>query len=305
MTPSTIPTFLLYGEDPGDAPAQFGHIETIAARSSLLDWEIGAHRHLHSVQILLVSHGQVSFRCDGRAEDLSGPCFMAIPIGSVHGFHFQPETRGFVLSLSGGFLARGTSPEDPLRRMLTLGASGSIAASATERVDWLCREMLALQTDWRSPSALFLALAEALVRSLEERGAAERPTLPDDARLAGFRRLIEQHLTEHRPVEWFAERLGVSGKTLTRICRRTLDCTPSDLIHARLLLEAQRLLCFTSASVVQVAEDLGFSDPSYFSRFYKRMSGHRPQQDKSGAALATAGDAATQPGVPDALKAST
>ncbi|WP_226634887.1 helix-turn-helix domain-containing protein [Novosphingobium profundi] len=283
MAPGTIPTFLLYGEDLGEIPAQFAHIETIAARSSLLDWEIGAHRHLHSVQILLVSKGQVTFRCDGQVETLQGPCFMAVPIGSVHGFQFQPDTRGYVLSLSAAFVARGSDAQDPLLHMLTHGASGEVAPEAVARVDWLCREMLAIQADWRLPSALFLTLAEALVRSLEAPQSETPPAQSDEARLSAFRQLIELHLTEHRGVEWYAAQMRVSGKTLTRICQRAAGCTPTEMLHARLLLEAQRLLCFTNASVVQVANDLGFSDPSYFSRFYQRLSGRRPQQDKSSA----------------------
>ncbi len=282
----TIPTFLLYGEEPGEGPTPFAHIETIAARSSLLDWEIGAHRHLHSVQILLVSNGQVTFHCDGRTQELEGPCFMAIPIASVHGFQFRPATTGHVLSLSSVFLTRAQGAEDPLLHLLTRGASGRIAPEACARVEWLCAELLAIQHDWRAPSTLFLTLAEALVRSLESPAPTERegPTPADEARLSRLRELVELHLTEHRAVDWYADRLGVSAKTLTRLCRRRLDCTPSELIHARLLLEAQRRLCFTNASVVQVAEDLGFSDASYFSRFYRRMSGHRPRLDKGGGA---------------------
>lgn len=283
MTLSAIPTFLLYGEDLIETPALFAHIETIAARSSLHDWEISAHRHLHSVQILLVSKGQVTFRCDDRIETLDGPCFMAVPIGSVHGFRFRPETIGYVLSLSAAFMARAGGPHDPLLRMLTHGASGPVLPGSEERVDWICRELTAIQTDWRMPSPLFLALAEALVRSMEISARQSHTPPDDDARLSGFRRLVEMHLTEHRPITWYAEQLGVSEKTLTRICRRRLDRTPVQLVHARLLLEAQRLLCFTNASVVQVADDLGFSDASYFSRFYRRMTGRRPHLDKSSA----------------------
>jgi AraC family transcriptional activator of pobA len=66
------------------------------------------------------------------------------------------------------------------------------------------------------------------------------------------------------------------------LCRARLDCSPLDLINRRLTLEAQRLLRYTSASVEQVAQELGFGDPSYFSRFYLRMTGHRPAWSATG-----------------------
>ena len=168
--------------------------------------------------------------------------------------------------------------------LLTHGGHGAILPVIRERVEWLCAEMLAIQTDWRSPQPLFLALAEALLRSLAADEPEQAGHAPEDERLPRFRQLVELHLREHRDIGWYAAQLSITTKTLTRICRRHIDCTPVELIHARLALEAQRLLCFTNASVVQVSEELGFSDSSYFSRFYQRMTGRRPQMDKMASA---------------------
>lgn len=278
MQNSAIPSFVLYGEMLSDNVPEFAHIETIATRSALYDWEISPHRHLRSVQALLLSSGQVQFRCDDHINDLAAPCYMIVPIGSVHGFRFTPETAGHVLTLSAGFTSRAVGSNDPLLRLLTQGACGAIPDGNIARVSWLCNEMLACQSDWRAPDPLFMALAEALVRSLP---APLKDDSADEERLVAFRRLIEIHLREHHAVAWYAQQLNITTKTLTRICRRKLDCTPTELIHQRLLLEARRLLGFTNASIVQVADQLGFSDSSYFSRFYRRMTGHRPSIDKN------------------------
>jgi AraC family transcriptional regulator, transcriptional activator of pobA len=48
-------------------------------------------------------------------------------------------------------------------------------------------------------------------------------------------------------------------------------------LHDRVLLEARRLLAYTAAPVAEVARDLGFDDPSYFSRFFARRAGQAPQ----------------------------
>ncbi|MEE4450995.1 helix-turn-helix domain-containing protein [Novosphingobium resinovorum] len=280
MLSSIIPSFVLYGENSRESPPDLAHIETIAVRSALYDWEISPHRHERNVQALLVMNGQVEFRCDGVTRLLDAPCYMVVPIGSVHGFRFTPGTSGYVLTLAAGFASRAAHPGDPLLGLLTGGGCGEVPAANRERVDWLCRELLAVQADWHLPQPLFLALAEALVRSLPSSGSDEAGG-EDERHLAAFRRLIELHLRERHELAWYAGRLGMTTKTLTRICRRKLDCTPVELIHARVVLEAQRLLCFTNASIVQVAADLGFSDSSYFSRFYQRLTGHRPREEKS------------------------
>jgi AraC family transcriptional activator of pobA len=48
------------------------------------------------------------------------------------------------------------------------------------------------------------------------------------------------------------------------------------VLHARLLLEAQRELGYTAMSVKQVASGLGFSDAGYFTRFFQRLTGQTP-----------------------------
>ncbi|WP_404478779.1 helix-turn-helix domain-containing protein [Novosphingobium sp. BL-52-GroH] len=62
--------------------------------------------------------------------------------------------------------------------------------------------------------------------------------------------------------------------------QRRLDCTPLDVINWRMALEARRLLRYTHASVTQVSEQLGFSDPSHFTRFYFRITGNRPASER-------------------------
>jgi AraC family transcriptional activator of pobA len=49
------------------------------------------------------------------------------------------------------------------------------------------------------------------------------------------------------------------------------------VVHQRLLLEAKRNLIYTNMTVNQLAERLGFADPAYFSRFFRRLSGASPK----------------------------
>ena len=72
----------------------------------------------------------------------------------------------------------------------------------------------------------------------------------------------------------------MTRRTLTRLTAARLGCTPMALVHRRLAAEARRLLRYTNATAAQVAVDLGFEDPSYFSRFYVRMTGRRPVEDR-------------------------
>lgn len=275
---ASIPSFALYGEPEADL-ASLLHIETIAARSELHDWEIGTHRHRHSVQILIVEEGQVRAALDGREELLQAPLFLCIPQATVHGFVFAPQTSGYVLTLSVDFLTRLTDPDDPLLALLTEGGRGVLPEECRARVGWLTAELMGEMQRWPHDERFLANIFEALLRSLprpQGLGAL-------DPRLALFRQLVERHMTEHRPVEFYTEATGLSLRSLARLCSRQLGCSPRQAINRRLAAEADRMLRHTNASVVQVSDALGFKDPSYFSRFFQREAGQRPSAIKRGA----------------------
>jgi AraC family transcriptional activator of pobA len=276
---ANIPTFALYGEENRDQSAGFAHIETIAARSALHDWEIAPHRHSSSIQVLLVQQGHVEVRLDDWTVELAGPCYVVVPVACVHGFGFQPETTGMVLTLSTEFASRAV-PGDPLQRLLTHGGHAPVPPDFLPRISWLAEELLSLASRGQAPDPLFLALAEALLRSLPDNAPDEALAEKDDRRLALFRHLLETHLREHRPVSFYARCMGVTPRTLSRLCASNAGCSPLELMHRRCAMEAQRLLRYTNASVVEVASELGFADASYFSRFYLRITGRRPTDEK-------------------------
>ena len=279
MPPATIPTFALYGENDWQSPAGFAHIETIAARSMLHDWAIAPHRHDRAVQILLVREGPADVTLDGALFALTGPAFIVVPTSVVHGFRFAPHTGGHVLTLSHEFVRRAQGSADALGALLTRGGHGSLAWPSAERATRLADELIGLGDNGRGGNALFDALAEAMVRTLLTDDAAAES--PGDRRLAVFRHLVETHLAEHRPLDFYARSIGTTVRTLTRLTQRHLGHSPQALINRRLALEAQRSLRYTGATASSVAAELGFADPSYFSRFYLRMTGKRPLDERS------------------------
>lgn len=93
-----------------------------------------------------------------------------------------------------------------------------------------------------------------------------------------FNALIEAHYQEHWALWRYAEQIGVTEARLNDICRRMADIPSKQLVHERLLQEAKRLLVFTGVSVNQIAYQLGFKDPAYFSRIFTRQVGKAPSE---------------------------
>jgi AraC family transcriptional activator of pobA len=78
-------------------------------------------------------------------------------------------------------------------------------------------------------------------------------------------------------VRFYADRLAMTANHLNALCRRVVNQTASDLIHERVITEAQRRLVHSADTVSQVADALGFEDPSYFTRYFKKYVGQTPE----------------------------
>jgi AraC family transcriptional activator of pobA len=96
-------------------------------------------------------------------------------------------------------------------------------------------------------------------------------------RTASFSRLVEQHFREHWSVARYAAELAITAAQLNNVCRRSLGCTALEHVHRRVLLEAKRNLIYTTMTVAQIADLLGFSDVAYFSRFFRRLERVSPR----------------------------
>lgn len=89
---------------------------------------------------------------------------------------------------------------------------------------------------------------------------------------------IEKHFrSKHSPKD-YAHLLHVPANTLAKISKSHFNKPLTDLIAERVIIEAKRDLYLTSKPVKQIANDLGFSDEYYFSRFFKNNTEISPKQ---------------------------
>lgn len=88
-----------------------------------------------------------------------------------------------------------------------------------------------------------------------------------------FKLMVETHLTEQPSVNTIADKLALTTNSLYRIVKEYSGVSPKDFFTNRLMIEAQRKLLYSPLSVKELAYELGFNDPDYFSRFFKKCTG--------------------------------
>jgi AraC family transcriptional regulator, transcriptional activator of pobA len=88
-----------------------------------------------------------------------------------------------------------------------------------------------------------------------------------------FKLVVETHLTEQPSINMIAEKLALTTNSLYRIVKEFSGTSTKDFITNRLMIEAQRKLHYSNLSVKELAYELGFNDPDYFSRLFKKCTG--------------------------------
>ncbi|YCO01027.1 helix-turn-helix domain-containing protein [Vibrio sp. VNB-15] len=99
-----------------------------------------------------------------------------------------------------------------------------------------------------------------------------------DTRVGRLVELIDQHYKEEKKSQFYASKLALTSKRLNEIVKGDRGKTVTQLIHDRIMLEANRELVFSTKTIKTIAFELGFEDPAYFSRFYRTQKGETPAE---------------------------
>jgi AraC family transcriptional activator of pobA len=281
-----IPRFALYGEQTRAEGAELVHVELIETRSRLYDWHIGTHIHHGLFQVLFLFDGQVSASIGDAVWECSGPVAITIHPSLAHGFAFSKKAQGYVLTVDQQVLFASAREHGELFAPLfvsPLAIDLAAAGAARPRLESLLEQLLLeaawpqrgheLMLEWLARSALLL-----LVRAQAEHRLADRSGHGDFALYTRFRAAVEQRYKEQWQVGQYAAALRISPSRLNRLCLRIAGSSAFEIAQDRLLLEACRQLTYLPASIATIAYELGFQDPAYFSRLFKKRFGTAPSE---------------------------
>lgn len=275
MRAPAIRSYGLFGET-ANLPDPL-HIETIAARSALHDWELAPHRHARLHQLLLLHRGGGTLHLEGDTLPLAPLSLVNVPPGAVHAFAFERGTQGWVATLADDLVEQLLPRRGEDARALAMGGvyAGDAALAAL-------MAQIAAEFEASAPArTLVLQGLCAVLLGLAARAAARaapaaRDT-PGSTLLRRFERLMDTALPEHASVADCARALAVTPTHLSRVLRDATGQPASRLIEARRMREARRQLAYTNLQVASIAYALGYADPAHFSRVFSRVEGLSPR----------------------------
>lgn len=236
-----------------------------------------AHSHSY-YQIIWFFKAGGSHTIDFRSYTIDEDSLFFISKDQVHCFDSSLEIEGRLIHFNDSFfthsdvdaflksniLKKGENPRYTLDK-----ATKKIAHSYLQLIEWEMKKRLEFGFE-----ALIRFLLKAFLIQIERLHNLEGDKLnltdPYELQYFKFSNLVEDHFSKRHEVKYYADLLHISTKTLAAICRQHAGKSPSQIIAERVILEAKRLLQFTPLRINEIAYKVGFEDPSYFTKYFKR-----------------------------------
>lgn len=283
----------LYGEQLNPPLLDFIHVESLESRSKLYNWEIQQHIHTDLYQIFVITSGGGTLFAGASQIDLFPSGVILIPCQIMHGFHFEPESIGYVLTIGNDYmdmLLKSFSPGHSRHSSGRINFHGINHFSFTQRntefnelvfiIHRIKKELeevhLQKEIALRSCFHLLLLSLFRIVVIHQDTGAKE------DQRMLQYYQSFHQNIIKSihttKSIVEYAGELNITTVHLNRICKKLVNKSALDIVNENLIMECKKYLLNTAYTISQISYLFNFEDPAYFTKVFKRMTGVTPKE---------------------------
>ena len=248
--------------------------------------------HIHSYfQIIWFKQGKGKHFIDFEAHDITDNTILFVAKNQVHYFDDNTDYQGVLLHFNETFIVQKDNETDFFLKcnlfnnpyLQPLCALKKPTAVIFEEYIAQIKREFSNPDKFGKEELLKSYLKAFLIQIQRVKQACEQTeehisVIFDDKKvqLIKFINLIDENYTKGVTVSEYAKLLFISSRTLSDITNQQLNKTPSKMIQERIVLEAQRLLLYSDLNVNQIGYRLGFDDPSYFVKYFKKYTNLSP-----------------------------
>ena len=275
----------LYGESAQNIIDEFVHLEPLVSRSLRNNWIIKLHYHRVLHQIFFIEQGSGVIFFENNKHVFAGPCIISVPENNEHGFNFEPNISGTVVSFSNTILDKifMDSPQIGLEigqiKVVEIKDQLKALSNLNLVIGQLNSEMEGTQPQQRIMiMSLLTSFLIEIYRTFKHETSSQILQKNRSLQIySSFKKSIVQSKNPQKNIEEYASSLNITALHLNRICKEVQQKTATKVVSEFFMEEAKKYLTFTDYSISEVAFQLNFNDPAYFSRFFKKEFGQNPK----------------------------
>ncbi|MEK7952752.1 helix-turn-helix domain-containing protein [Luteolibacter soli] len=243
--------------------------------------------HYHDFFQMSLIRGPARLMHDFRETKVRGDTLFFLSPGQIHAVQSGKETDGTILSFTREFFDAGAAGstqfllELPFYYTADFPPWMSVPARAREATAALFDE---IQEEFNQARPGAAEIIRAFLRILLVKASRwrdhEQATAPQRAAslVRDFQLLVERNYRDWQALTPYARELGVSANHLNDVVSEATGRPAGEHVRQRRLLDAKRLLLYSELSVAEIGYQLGFKDPSYFGRFFRRYEDRTPAE---------------------------
>lgn len=230
------------------------------------------HRHLY-YELFFFRKGGGMHLIDFIEYPISDNSIHLIGPGQVHLLKRHPSSHGAVVHFR-----KETALELPHIYSILQGAVSPVFEHTSESfapINVILQQLEeAIKSEDQNANEMVACLWHILLKiTARQKTAKVRYESRSYKYFAELKVLVEENYRNNKLPVWYAAQLHITEKRLNEICKEVTGFTMSNYLKERIVLEAKRLLSHSAGSVKEIGYHLGFDDPSYFARFFKKNTG--------------------------------
>lgn len=236
------------------------------------------HKH-NFYHLVIITKGSGWHEIDFKKHEVKkGAVFFMVP-AQVHSWSMSKDTNGIVIEFEGLSMFSGDESYNIFSEALMPSQNYfSVSGEKRDEIFVLAQKMLQEYEDEKKDFETLLQLYLATLLLNFSRLLQGTPAKV--GRVSKFREdfsaLVEKNYKKHHSVEYYAKTMGITTKALTAKVNRIIGKSVRGFVQERCVLEAKRLLAYSDLSVGEIASELGFEDPNYFTRFFTAKTKQTP-----------------------------
>jgi len=246
----------------------------------------GTNPYQHDYEeIIIVTKGTPCHLLDGKKIHLPAPIAIYVAFGKINEFSPDIDTKGYAVRFNCEFVPQ--SNFHFYANFLEYIKYSLSEGNAVKSIESLCEMMLSEYSQPKINYEVLKHLMSAFLLKLETEGKKHYGQNADTKNVDmvsfnTFLRMVEENFRQHKKgVEFYAEILNMTARSLNNITHTVLKKSVTEIIEARKLTQARQLLIYTNKSISEIGFELGYNEKSHFTRVFHNKTGLTPSDYKT------------------------
>lgn len=248
-----------------------------------------AHHKISFFVIAIITHHQGKHSINYKDYDCEKGTVFTLRKSTIHKF-YKTEVKGKFLIFTENFITRHSSEIETLRLFQLFNEMLGSPKIQLKNSEFIEIENILHQIEKeyfevndKHTIEIIRSLTQVIIHKLFRIKSKRDENLSDERhhlQFVALQELLEKECFESKKVAYYANKMGVTTRTLNNITQKTIGKSAKSVIDEIVILRIKRLIINSQLSFTEIAYQAGFDDPSNFFKYFRKKTGLSPKQFK-------------------------